>query len=185
MYFCKVEIEFFLHQESVFDELEPTTNAIMDANLCESFQEFNSTIPWRFCFAGGWMDLKWCNELYPGSVITLNFKFQGGICKDMCGLATSSRKFWRKLWNGKVPTYLEAPEAAKFLYGAENFKHFGKAIGTMPEWEKTSYSAGTSKECIIALLMEHVTFDQLMLCEYRQRRTVPLLSFGMFHLQCP
>ena len=105
--------------------------------------EFHTTFPWRLCFAGGWMDLKWCNELYPGCVVTINISFHPSICKDRCGLATSSRRVAIRLWNGSFPSYLEAGEAAKYLYGAENFSHFGKATGTMPEWEKTSYSAGS------------------------------------------
>jgi len=109
--------------------------------------EYNEVIPWRFCFAGGWMDLKWCNELHHGCAITINIKFNPGICKDHCGLATSSRKVWAKLWNGQVPSHLEAPEAAKFLWGAENFSHFGKATGEMDEWEKQSYSAGSQDHC--------------------------------------
>ena len=180
---------------------------------------WSQVVPWRFCFCGGWMDLKWCNELYPGCVITINIEFNEGeasasttfpvpgipwprvmpphplpvclpgICKDQCGLATSSRKWWARLWNGGVPKWLEvrtvalppgrarmsalcsslapppaavrvsartlrpaahcaqAGEAAKFLYGAENFGHFGKATGTMPEWEKKSYSAGSQDHC--------------------------------------
>lgn len=112
-------------------------------NHTKDMSEFHEVIPWRFCFAGGWMDLKWCNELFHGPVVTINFKHHPGICEDQCGLATSSRKHWKTLWNGKVPDYLEAGIAAKYLYGAENFGHFGKYVGTMPEWEKTSYSAGS------------------------------------------
>ncbi len=33
-----------------------------------------------------------------------------------------------KLWNGVVPTHLEAAEAAKYLFGAENFGHFAKCV---------------------------------------------------------
>jgi hypothetical protein len=58
--------------------------------------KFDKVLPWRFCFAGGWMDLKWCNELFPGAAITINIKFREGICKDFCGLATSSRKVRRR-----------------------------------------------------------------------------------------
>lgn len=39
---------------------------------------YNDVFPWRFCLAGGWMDLKWCNELHSGSVITINIKFHPG-----------------------------------------------------------------------------------------------------------
>ena len=117
------------------------------ARQAEGAAAFNEAIPWRLCFAGGWMDLKWCNELHPGCVITLNIQFHPGICKDQCGLATSSRRHWMRLWNGKRPDHLEAGEAAKYLYGAENFGHFGKYVGTMPEWEKQSYSAGSQDHC--------------------------------------
>jgi hypothetical protein len=95
----------------------------------------NETFPWRFCFAGGWMDLKWCNELYPGCVVTINIKFNPGICKDECGLATSSRKVAAKLWNGKVPDYLTSQQAAEFLWAAENFHFHGT--------EKRPYCAGS------------------------------------------
>jgi hypothetical protein len=116
-------------------------------NQSKAVADFNTVIPWRFCFAGGWMDLKWCNELYPGCAITINIKFNPAICRDFCGLATSSRKCWIKLWNGNVPNHLEAAVAAKYLYGAENFGHFGKYVGEMPEWENNSYSAGSQDHC--------------------------------------
>jgi glycerol-3-phosphate cytidylyltransferase-like family protein len=104
---------------------------------------FHMIFPWRLCFAGGWMDLKWCNELHPGCVVTINIRYHPSIWKDRCGLATSSRRAAIRLWNGVFPRYLEAGEAAKFLYGAENFQHFGKATGEMNDWEKVSYSAGS------------------------------------------
>lgn len=104
---------------------------------------FHTIFPWRLCFAGGWMDLKWCNELHPGCVVTINIRYHPYICKDRCGLATSSRRTAIRLWNGVFPSYLEAGEAAQFLYGAENFPHFGKSTGEMKEWEKKSYSAGS------------------------------------------
>jgi len=78
-------------------------------------------IPWRFCFVGGWMDLKWVNEHWNGCIVTINIKFHAGICKDECGLATSSRKVLAKIWDGKPPTHLTAMEAAQCLWGAENF----------------------------------------------------------------
>lgn len=49
---------------------------------------FHETIPWRFCFCGGWMDLKWCNEFYSGCAVTININFHPSICRDECGLAT-------------------------------------------------------------------------------------------------
>ena len=39
----------------------------------------------------------------------------------MCGLATSSRKVAIKLWNGQIPTHLDAVDAAKYLYGAGRY----------------------------------------------------------------
>jgi hypothetical protein len=45
----------------------------------------------------------------------------------------------RKVWNGKIPEYLEAAEAAKYLWGAENFACFGS--DTQP------YSAGSQDHC--------------------------------------
>eukprot|EP00462_Mataza_sp_D1_P007078 CAMPEP_0175121624 /NCGR_PEP_ID=MMETSP0087-20121206/1271_1 /TAXON_ID=136419 /ORGANISM="Unknown Unknown, Strain D1" /LENGTH=415 /DNA_ID=CAMNT_0016403185 /DNA_START=198 /DNA_END=1445 /DNA_ORIENTATION=+ len=107
--------------------------------LSHGIDEFNHTIPWRFCFAGGWMDLKWCNELFHGCVVTINIKFHPGVCKDMCGLATSSRKHAIKLWNGVIPKHLEAEQAAQMLYGVENFACFGS--------EQQPYSAGSQDHC--------------------------------------
>lgn len=100
---------------------------------------FHQTIPWRFCFCGGWMDLKWCNEFWSGCVVTINIKFNPGICKDECGLATSSRKVAAALWNGEVPQYLDPLKAAKFLWGAENFD----AAAT----EERTYWAGSQDHC--------------------------------------
>jgi len=117
------------------------------ANQSKPMSDFHEVIPWRLCFAGGWMDLKWCNELHHGCVITINFKHHPQICSDRSGLATSSRKHWRRIWNGKVPKHLDAGYAAKYLYGAENFEHFGKHVGDIVEWEKTSYSAGSQDHC--------------------------------------
>eukprot|EP00040_Diaphanoeca_grandis_P035302 m.221498 g.221498 ORF g.221498 m.221498 type:complete len:464 (-) comp33350_c0_seq4:44-1435(-) len=105
----------------------------------KEIEAFNETIPWRFCFAGGWMDLKWCNELYPGCAITINFKFDPLICKDQCGLATSSRKHAIKLWNGVVPKYLSCVNAAEYLWGAENFDAFGN--------ETKPYIGGSQDQC--------------------------------------
>lgn len=82
-------------------------------------------VPWRLCFAGGWMDLDWANALHPGCVITINFKYHKDICRDQCGLATSTRKHWCKMWpSGKPPTELSAEQAAVYLWGAENVDHF-------------------------------------------------------------
>ena len=114
-----------------------------DNDGVDDVSAFHTTFPWRLCFAGGWMDLKWCNELHPGCVVTINIRYHPYICKDRCGLATSSRRTAIRLWNGVFPRYLEAGEAAKFLYGAENFAHFGKSTGDMGEWEQVSYSAGS------------------------------------------
>jgi len=157
---CKeVGVEIVVLPRKPHEGLEERSSTSMKARLREMIEfedkdnqtlpmeKFHNIIPWRFCFAGGWMDLKWCNELYHGCVVTINFKHHPGICKDQAGLATSSRKHWRTLWNGKVPKALEAGVAAKYLYGAENFGHFGKYVGSMPEWEKTSYSAGSQDHC--------------------------------------
>lgn len=100
---------------------------------------FNETLPWRFCFAGGWMDLKWVNAWAAGCAITINVKFSPRICKDECGLATSSRKVAARLWNGRAPSWLGPEAAAKMLYGAENFEYFGD--------ESRPYSAGSQDHC--------------------------------------
>ena len=104
-----------------------------------SMEAFNETIPWRFCFAGGWMDLKWVNEFWSGCAITINVKFNPEICKDECGLATSSRKVAAKLWNGRMPTHLSPTSAAECLWGAENFD----AAAT----EARAYYAGSQDHC--------------------------------------
>lgn len=116
---------------------EETEKALM--SQAELVATCHETFPWRFCFAGGWMDLSWCNELYPGCVVTINLKFSPKVCKDMCGLATSSRKHAIKLWNGNFPSHLEAVDAAAYLWGSENFDYFGN--------EAKSYRAGSQDHC--------------------------------------
>jgi hypothetical protein len=108
-------------RDMVADEERATAEAAKEQGM----SVYNEVYPWRFCFAGGWMDLKWCNELVPGCVVTLNIKYHPDVCKDYCGLATSSRKHGVKVWNGKIPTHFEAHEAASYLWGAENFDAFG------------------------------------------------------------
>jgi len=107
--------------------------------LKQPMSAFHKAIPWRFCFCGGWMDLKWVNEFYSGCVVTLNIKFNEGVCKDECGLATSSRKWAKQVWNGTVPKWLSPMQAAKFLWGAENFD----AAAT----EERKYWAGSQDHC--------------------------------------
>jgi len=102
-------------------------------------EAFHRSLPWRFCFCGGWMDLKWCNELWSGCAITINIAFHEGICRDECGLATSSRKWAAKLWNGGMPKHLGPGRAAQFLWGAENFD----AAAT----EERLYWAGSQDHC--------------------------------------
>ena len=85
------------------------------------------------------MDLKWCNEFWSGCIVTINIKFHPGICKDECGLATSSRKVARKVWNGTVPKWLPPLQAAQFLWGAENFD--AAATEARPYW------AGSQDHC--------------------------------------
>ena len=67
--------------------------------------------------------------------MTVNIKFSKAICRDECGLATSSRKKWVKIWNGAKPDWLDPMTAAKVLWGAENFD----AAAT----EERSYWAGS------------------------------------------
>lgn len=122
-------------REMILQEQEESALAVQS----QPVSDFNETIPWRFCFAGGWMDLKWCNELYPGCAITINFKYDPKICKDQCGLATSSRKHAIKLWNGKVPNYLSSEATAEYLWGAENFDAFGN--------QKKPYIGGSQDQC--------------------------------------
>jgi len=69
-------------QEAMMDEVpDPFQN---------DNRAFDQVVPWRLCFAGGWMDLKWCNELYPGSAITLNIKFNQGDNTLPCMVITNS-----------------------------------------------------------------------------------------------
>lgn len=96
----------------------------MELDPLESFDEhlniidkYNKIFPWRLCISGGWMDLKWCNEIYPGPAITVNVKHNPHF-KDRCGLATSTRKDGIKLFNGaKKINHLTPIEAARFLWG--------------------------------------------------------------------
>ena len=75
-------------------------------------------LPYRICIAGGWMDQPWVSEKYPGSVVvaqiwpTINFN-------DRSGMATSSRKIAKQLWDGKIPEG-DAVRNAQLLFGAEN-----------------------------------------------------------------
>lgn len=85
------------------------------------------------------MDLPFCNKYASGCVVTINIKFNPEICKDLCGLATSSRKHGIRLWNGKFPKHLEAKEAILDLYGVENIDYFGTCT--------KSYSAGSQDHC--------------------------------------
>lgn len=110
-----------------------------DERVAKGVEAFHEVFPWRLCFAGGWMDLPFCNKYASGCVVTINIKFNPAICKDMCGLATSSRKHAIRLWNGKFPKHLEAKEAILDLYGVENVDYFG--TGTK------SYSAGSQDHC--------------------------------------
>jgi hypothetical protein len=112
-----------------------------DANALKvGMAAYNKVWPWRFCFAGGWMDLKWCNELYAGCVVSINIKYHPDVCKDYCGLATSSRKHGVRVWNGKIPTHFTAVEAASYLWGAENFDAFGN--------EKKGYIGGSQVRAV-------------------------------------
>jgi len=105
------------------------------ACLEEGVKPFDHTIPWRFCFCGGWLDLDWVNKYAKGCVVTINIKFNAKICKDRCGLATSSRKHCIKAWNGKIPSNLGAVQAAKYMWGIENFSRFSTG--------RRSYAAGS------------------------------------------
>ena len=96
----------------------------MELDPLESFDEhldildkYNKIFPWRLCISGGWMDLQWCNEIYPGPAITVNVKYNPHF-KDRCGLATSTRKDGIKLFNGaKKINHLTPIEAARLLWG--------------------------------------------------------------------
>lgn len=133
----KARITEMVHKEEKDEREVEECNLLVNSK--DNIGMFNESIPWRLCFAGGWMDLKWCNELWPGSVITINIKFHPKVCSDQCGLATSSRKHAIKLWNGRIPKHLEAEQAAQYLYAAETFSHFGS--------ERCPYSAGSQDHC--------------------------------------
>ena len=75
------------------------------------------------------------NKYAKGCVVTINIKFNAKICKDRCGLATSSRKHCIKAWNGKIPSNLGAVQAAKYMWGIENFSRFSTG--------RRSYAAGS------------------------------------------
>jgi cytidyltransferase-like protein len=82
----------------------------------EPVAPFHRTIPWRLCFAGGWMDLEWCNVHHPGCIVTINIKFNEAVCKDRCGLATSSRRHAIKTFSGRIPANMEAVDVAKIMW---------------------------------------------------------------------
>ena len=121
----------------------------MNVDPLESFDEhldriheYDKTFPWRFCISGGWMDLKWCNEIYPGPAITINVKHNPHF-KDRCGLATSTRKIGIKLFNGATKiNHLTPIEAARLLWGAENMLSF-KDVNPSIENHKYKYIAGS------------------------------------------
>jgi len=124
-------------KEMLLEEGEDRESEVKKQELPVS--AFNKVYPWRFCFAGGWMDLAWCNALHPGCAVTINIKYNPKICRDYCGLATSSRKVAIKLWNGRIPVHLEPEKAARLLWGAENFDAF--ATRDRP------YIAGSQDHC--------------------------------------
>ncbi|KAH9250880.1 hypothetical protein BASA81_011268 [Batrachochytrium salamandrivorans] len=123
-------IEVIVHQRLPSLGLEPRSSTSIKKQLKLSGEE-DSVVPWRLCFAGGWMDLDWCNALCPGCVITINIQYHPNICRDQCGLATSSRKHFKRLWpDGRLPVGLDSKQAAVYLWGAENADHF--ALQTKP-----------------------------------------------------
>lgn len=95
-----LKVEIVVAKRKPASGLEERSSTDMKARLADMVKQdqagnqklpmsaFHQTIPWRFCFCGGWMDLKWCNEFYSGCVVTINIDFHKGICKDECGLAT-------------------------------------------------------------------------------------------------
>lgn len=122
-------IEIIVRERLPSSGLEPRSSTSIKKQL--KLEEEDSVVPWRLCFAGGWMDLDWCNALCPGCVITINIQYHPSLCRDQCGLATSSRKHFKQLWpSGRIPPGLDPKQAAVYLWGAENADHF--ALRTKP-----------------------------------------------------
>ncbi len=80
--------------------------------------DLETTLPYRICLAGGWLDQPFVSEYCPGPVVTVNihptrqFSFRSGM-------ATSTRECWKKV----APSGLFADdpvELAKLLFGYEN-----------------------------------------------------------------
>eukprot|EP01084_Bolivina_argentea_P297507 512560_1 len=114
--------------------------------ILNDIHKFDKIFPWRLCFAGGWLDLMWCNEIMQGSVITINVKHNKHF-KDRAGLATSSRKIGIKLWNGaRKINHLTPLEAARLLWGAENMESFMN-VNPSKITAKYKYIAGSQDHC--------------------------------------
>jgi hypothetical protein len=78
-------------------------------------------IPYRLALSGGWIDQPFVSRLHPnppGAMVVVGLEPQFYFM-DRCGLATSTRKAARRLWNGRLPD--RDPESLiRELYGAEN-----------------------------------------------------------------
>jgi hypothetical protein len=79
------------------------------------------TFPYRMAFAGGWIDQPFVSKLNPsppGSMVVVALE---PTCRymDRCGMATSTRKIAKKLWNGKLPEG-DPAVLVRQLYQAEN-----------------------------------------------------------------
>ena len=86
-----------------------------------SIEQKNDMYPWRLCVFGGWLDQPFVSKIYPGSVIVVNVKFNKHF-GYRSGLATSSREYGIKIWNGIKDNakHLDNLNLAKLLFGAEN-----------------------------------------------------------------
>lgn len=78
----------------------------------------SSTLPYRICMAGGWMDQPFVSKFHPGSVVVVNIHPTREF-NLRSGMATSTRNLWQRLQSYNL--YPDDPvELARLLFGYEN-----------------------------------------------------------------
>jgi hypothetical protein len=79
--------------------------------------ELLDNIPYRIDLAGGWLDQPYISSLYPGSVITLCLEPIIEY-KERCGMATSTRRSLKEIWN-TLPN-IDPIKTAEILFRYDN-----------------------------------------------------------------
>jgi hypothetical protein len=93
----------------------------MNSRQLLDITEVTGEIPFRMAFAGGWIDQPFIsknNPEPPGSMVVVALE-PISIFMDRCGMATSTRKIARRLWNGGLPNRSPA-DLVRELYAEEN-----------------------------------------------------------------